>query len=101
MARQIGLAFTIILLGAVSASSQTEADTMYDRISTCAAGANLDISSDLKGSLKDILSGQGADGVAKVSTQTEWLKLFPEKDRLEAARLYHACISQGRAKVGK
>ncbi|TAV34377.1 hypothetical protein ELI36_19035 [Rhizobium ruizarguesonis] len=94
--RKVVIVLAMVLSTCLDVFGQTSTDTTYDQIATCAAGANFDMSADLKGSLKDVFSGNGADGSAKISTQTEWLKLFPEKDRLEAARLYHKCIGDGR-----
>ena len=70
----------------------SNAQAFYELISTCAAGAEIQISADMEGSLKDFFSGQNFQGQGSILTQTQWLQLFAEEDRIEAAGLYHACI---------
>lgn len=66
--------------------------TFYELISTCAAGAEIRITGDMEGSLRDFLSGQSFQGEGSIITQTEWLRLFEPQDRIAAAGLYHACL---------
>lgn len=72
----------------------------------CATGAQIYVSADLLGSITSIYEGDKTQGKALIKSQTEFLKLIPEKDRLEAYKLYISCISkfvqnsnQGRAKT--
>lgn len=70
----------------------SNAQAFYELISTCAAGAEIQISADMEGSLRDFFSGQTFQGQGSILTQTQWLQMFAEKDRIKAAGLYHACI---------
>jgi hypothetical protein len=63
-----------------------------DLLSGCAAGANIDITADLAGSLKTIYEGERTQGAASFKSSTEFLKLIPENQRLEAYKLYTQCI---------
>lgn len=59
----------------------------------CAVGAHIEISADLLGSITSIYKGDKTQGKTLISSQTEFLKLIPEKDRLKAYELYTRCIS--------
>lgn len=58
----------------------------------CAIGANIEVSADLMGSIATIYQGDKTQGKASIRSQTEFLKLIPEKDRLKAYELYTACM---------
>ncbi|MBV6658459.1 MAG: hypothetical protein KI785_11895 [Devosiaceae bacterium] len=81
-----------LALFASPALAQDSQETVFDRISTCAIGAGLTLSTDLEGSIDDIFSGEGAQGQSEIELRASWLELFAEEDRLEAARLYHECV---------
>jgi len=76
------------------AHAQDDKENFYERIATCAAGAGFDLSADLRGSLESVFSGDSTQGKSSVDLRTEWLKLFPPEDRIEAAKLYHDCIEK-------
>jgi hypothetical protein len=63
-----------------------------DLLSSCAAGANIDVSADLVGSIKTIYEGQRTQGAASFKSSTDFLKLIPESQRLEAYKLYTQCV---------
>ena len=59
---------------------------------SCATGANIDLKADLVGSIRTIYDGQRTQGLASFQTSSEFLKLIPESQRLEAYKLYTQCI---------
>jgi S1-C subfamily serine protease len=61
-------------------------------LKTCALGANIEIKADLIGSIKTIYEGARTSGSASMLSSAEFLKQIPEKERLEAYRLYTECI---------
>jgi hypothetical protein len=83
-----------LLVWTSSANSQAVPTTeQFDgMLRNCAVGANIDLKADLVGSIKTIYDGQRTQGLASFQTSTEFLKLIPEKDRLEAYKLYVGCI---------
>jgi hypothetical protein len=76
----------------VLAQALPTSEQFTDLLSGCAAGANIDITADLAGSLKTIYEGQRTQGAASFKSSTEFLKLIPENQRLEAYKLYTQCI---------
>lgn len=63
-------------------------------LKTCALGANITVSADIVGSIKEIYEGDRTKGKATLQSQTEYLKQFPESQRLDAYRLYTSCIAK-------
>jgi len=59
---------------------------------SCAIGANIELKADLVGSIRTIYDGQRTQGLASFQTSTDFLKLIPEPQRLEAYKLYTQCI---------
>jgi hypothetical protein len=58
----------------------------------CAIGVNLEVNTDLVGSIADIYRGDKTQGKLTIKNKTKFLELIPENDRLEAYKLYTACI---------
>ena len=63
-------------------------------VMACAAGIDLHINADIVGSLRSVYEGQRTQGAASFKSLTEFLKLFPEKDRTEVYKLYTQCIDK-------
>jgi hypothetical protein len=84
----------IILISAqiLSAQALPTREQFSSLLTSCAAGANIDVKADLIGSIATIYDGQRTQGAANFQTSTEFLKLIPENSRLEAYRLYTQCI---------
>jgi len=59
----------------------------------CAIGAQINVSTDLIGSITSIYEGDKTQGKASISSKTEFLNLIPKKDRLKAYKLFTKCIS--------
>jgi hypothetical protein len=63
-------------------------------LTACAAGASISLTGEMKGNFESVYKDKVVDapkGVV-VITSTDFLKLLPEKDRLEGFRLYQACF---------
>lgn len=65
-------------------------------LTTCAAGANIQLDGELKGSIVDIYQ-KGSQSIEArnliFSTATEFLKLLPSEHRLEGYKIYTTCIT--------
>jgi hypothetical protein len=61
-------------------------------VTLCAHGSDLQIDTDIIGSVTSIYRGERTKGVASLKSQTRFLELFPAEDRLDAAKLYQECI---------
>jgi hypothetical protein len=71
----------------------SSADDPVKAILKCASGVNMDLSADLVGSIRTIFSGEGTKGYASFRTENDFLKLFPESQRLQAYTLYVQCVA--------
>ena len=69
-----------------------DTDEFMGMLTACASGATTKFDANLIGSIKQLYDGQGADGHASLETQSDFLKLLPDKDKLEGYRLYTECI---------
>lgn len=86
-------AFLSLVLSGSSGWSQSD---LMSRVLACAQSADIDISANFQGSLESIFGdGESVDGKASWESQSEFLKLFPEDERLEAYQLYTECLKDG------
>lgn len=85
------------LCGALGAESTTLSPDQYiNQISACAGGLRISVSGELLGSIKEIYEGKRTAGREfRFSSTGEFISLMPEKDRLEAYKLYIGCIAGG------
>ncbi|HEV7879630.1 hypothetical protein [Bradyrhizobium sp.] len=96
--RLVHLSTCFVGILAVLCSAQAQQQTLpnsqqfTDLLRGCAAGANIDISADLVGSLKTIYDGQRTQGAASFKSSADFLKLIPDAQRLEAYKLYTQCV---------
>src|SRR4051794_9648006 len=85
-----------LFLGACNDSARAQSlptsEQFSDLLRSCAAGADINLSADLQGSLKTIYEGQRTQGAASFKSSTEFLKLIPENQRLEAYKVYAQCV---------
>ncbi len=83
----------IVVLAARSAlPAQTPTYDKFDGdLRACAAAQKIELGADLSASIRQVYSAQGA---SSFSDSTRFLSRIPEKDRLEAYRLYVECITQ-------
>lgn len=77
------------VISPISAQSQNNFESA---LTTCAAGANIEISADLIGSINTIYDGGSTQGTAKLRNMGAFLEALPEADRLKAYELYTKCI---------
>lgn len=81
---------------AAQESALPTTEQFQSALTTCAAGANITIDGELKGSITEIFSTNRKDIIEGRKfyflTVTEFLKLLPEKDRLDGYKLYTVCI---------
>jgi hypothetical protein len=63
-------------------------------LSTCAAGLDVSVSSDIVGSITSIYAGERTNGVASFKTATRFLELFPQADRATIYKIYVECITK-------
>jgi hypothetical protein len=88
----------MVMIAAAALTTECYAQTLpttaqfTDLLRGCAAGANIQVSGDLIGSISSIYDGQRTQGAASFQSSTEFLKLMPENSRLEAYKLYTNCI---------
>jgi hypothetical protein len=61
-------------------------------LTTCAAGSRTRFEADLIGSIRGIYEGQKTKGYAQLRTESEFMRLLPEDQKLEGYRLYVECI---------
>jgi tetratricopeptide (TPR) repeat protein len=63
-------------------------------LTACAAGASISLTGEMKGNFESVYKDKVVDAPrgAVVITSADFLKLLPEKDRLEGFRLYQACF---------
>lgn len=61
-------------------------------LGTCAAGMNLKIAADIVGSVKTFYEGGKTKGSAWLENTPDFLRLFPDGDRISAYRLYLDCV---------
>lgn len=104
----LALTFIIPSLMVVRQVSAQMPDTgvFMGMLTACASGASTEFDADLVGSIKGLYQGQQSKGFAKLKTQTGFMELLPEKDKLEGYRLYTECIksivsnpSEGQAEI--
>jgi hypothetical protein len=69
-----------------------ETEAFMGMLTACASGASTEFDANLLGSIKGLYEGQQSKGFAKLKTQTGFMELLPEKDKLEGYRLYTECI---------
>jgi len=85
------------LISALVASNDTlaqmpDTEAFMGMLNACASGASTEFDANLVGSIKGLYEGQQSKGFAKLKTQTGFMELLPEKDKLEGYRLYTECI---------
>lgn len=103
MIKRLVLVATIVCFPMLSLSQENKIDKLptteqfREMLNTCAAGANLEIDGELRGSLVEVYSGAKKTIEArgfKVLSAGEFLEALPEKDRLEGFKLYQSCIER-------
>jgi len=94
----LGMCCAAIILLAARAALSAQTLPAFDQfdgdLRACAAGQNIALSADLSASIRQIYNGQGAQGASNFADSTKFLSRIPEKDRLEAYRLYVECITK-------
>jgi hypothetical protein len=93
LSRLAAIILTGVLPGAAYAQALPSTEEFQNLMTTCAQGSDLHIDADIIGSAASIYSGERTKGAASLKSQTRFLELFPPEDRLEAAKLYQACIT--------
>jgi hypothetical protein len=83
---------TLAMPGLAYGQALPSTEEFQSLLTTCAQGSDLQIDTDIIGSVTSIYRGERTKGVASLKSQTRFLELFPPEDRLEAAKLYQACI---------
>ncbi len=77
----------------VAQPATSPSEVFLNDVITCAATFNFSIDGQTRGSLRDLIDGQGATGSAQISLDS-FLAQFPEEDRLKAYELYSSCLLQ-------
>lgn len=90
----INLIVSPLCSSAITEKKLPSSEEFQSLIAGCAMGADIEIKADLLGSIKEIYEGDKTTGRAIISSQTEFLKQIPEKDRLTAYELYTKCITK-------
>lgn len=85
------VAFLFLVRSSISAQ-MPDTNTFMGMLTACASGASTEFDANLVGSIKELYEGQSTKGYAKLRTQTDFLSLLPDKDKLEGYRLYTECI---------
>jgi hypothetical protein len=92
------IAFVTLLTGSigfsVAAKDLPTTEQFQSMLTSCAIGANIEVSADIVGSISTIYDGDKTQGKASIKSESKFLELMPEKDRLKAYELYTACISK-------
>jgi hypothetical protein len=86
------LGLSTALLGGALAQDLPTPEQFQSLLTTCALGSDVSIDADIIGSATSIYRGERTKGTAKLKTESGFLALFPEKDRLEAVKLYRECV---------
>ena len=95
-----GLRFSLVVLFGLSANShlgiaQSQLPTteqFMNALGTCATGMKLDVSGDFLGSVRSFYEGAKSQGRMSIYNAPEFLKLFPENERVKAYSLYTECV---------
>jgi hypothetical protein len=61
-------------------------------ITACATNLNIQINGDLQGSIKSFYEGTKTQGHLTSDSNTQFLSLFPENQRLDAYKIYTECL---------
>jgi hypothetical protein len=69
-----------------------DTEAFMGMLTACANGATTEFDANLVGSIEGLYQGQQSQGFANLKTQTGFMELLPEKDKLEGYRLYTECI---------
>jgi hypothetical protein len=70
-----------------------------NELTRCSGGLHLDLSGELRGSIKELYEGKRIVGEQfKFESVGQFLQLLPERDRLEGYTLYIGCIENGAGK---
>lgn len=89
------LLFTSLAVLSSAASSAKDLPSTAEftnLLRTCASNADIELTTDLVGSIATIYDGQRTQGTLSFKTSTAFLSLIPEAQRLEAYKVYTACI---------
>jgi hypothetical protein len=87
------LAFMFLCTAAWSETRDLPTTPQFMNIlNACAAGSKTSFQGDLLGSVKNIYEGQRSRGFAELKTETDFLRMLPEKQKFEGYRLYIECI---------
>ncbi len=99
MKTKIGLTIYLVAAWATCSVSANQdlptTEQFQSLLTTCAAGANIQIDGELRGSIAEVYEGAKSttEGRSfKFLTVAEFLKVLPEKDRLAGFKLYNNCI---------
>lgn len=76
----------------LSAQDFPSTEQFHSMLTGCAAGAGIEASADLVGNISSIYDADRTNGHAVIKSQSQFLNSIPDADKLEAYRLYTACI---------
>jgi hypothetical protein len=90
----IALLFFQVEIAHAQQSQYPSLEDFNNTLTACAAGASISLNGEMKGNFESIYKDKVVDAPKGVTiiTSADFLKLLPEKDRLEGFRLYQACF---------
>lgn len=78
----------------VRAPHSERLDSLVASMMACAFGLRIEIKGDIEGSLRTFLHGLRTKGAASADVTSDFLKLFPERERASAYQLYIGCLAK-------
>jgi tetratricopeptide (TPR) repeat protein len=89
-----GLLLAILAQAARAQTGLPTTEVLMNALGTCAAGMNLRLSANMTGSVRSLFEGMRTEGTAVLENAPEFLKLFPDSEKMNAYRLYIDCVTK-------
>ena len=90
------LPFAVLTIAAFSLPSAAQDDETISRILSCAGNIGIELDLEITSGLENILtdSADEFEGSGDAQITNSFIELFPSEDRLEAMRLWTACVQE-------
>lgn len=87
------LAVCSLPMRAIAQTELPSTEQFQSLLTTCAAGARIEIDGELRGSFASVYEGAQTEASGfRLITLTDFLTVLPEQDRLAGLRLYNECV---------
>jgi hypothetical protein len=88
----LALAAALCIQTGAKAQTMPSTEQFMNALGTCATSMNLQVKADMIGSIKSFYEGTAkTQGTMTLQNMPDFLKLFPESDRITAYKLYSDC----------